>query len=210
MTTILVVDNRDSFIHTLVGYLHEMGAETRMVDADSVTEPDRLIAAYDAVLISPGPGAPEDAGSSVEVVHAAAASGVPLLGVCLGHQAVAVAFGATVAEAPELMHGMTSAVRHDGSLPFAGMPDEFTAGRYHSLAVDATSVPSELRVTARAAGGAIMAIAHRHLPILGVQFHPESVLTEGGHRMLGNWLESIGLAGAQQRGARLVPHRPGA
>lgn len=209
MTTVLVVDNHDSFIHTLVGYLHEIGAETRMVDADALTEPDRLVAAYDAVLISPGPGAPEDAGSSVAVVHAAAASGVPLLGVCLGHQAVAVAFGATVAEAPELMHGMTSTVRHDGSAMFAGMPDEFTAGRYHSLAVDVTSVPSELRVTAHAAGGTIMAIEHRHLQILGVQFHPESVLTEGGHRMLGNWLESIGLDGAQQRGARLVPHRPG-
>ena len=140
-------------------------------------------------------------------MRAAAASAVPLLGVCLGHQAIAVAFGATVGEAPELMHGMTSDVRHDGSFLFDGLPQTFTAGRYHSLAVAAATLPAELRVTARAAGGTVMAISHRDVPVVGVQFHPESVLTDGGYRMLGNWLASIGLDGARERGARLHPHR---
>lgn len=207
MTAVLVIDNHDSFIHTLVGYLHELGAETEMVESDAVAEPSRALAGFDGVLVSPGPGTPEGAGASIDVVRAAAASATPLLGVCLGHQAIAVAFGATVTEAPELMHGMTSDVRHDGSFLFEGVPTTFTAGRYHSLAVTAETVPGELRVTARAPGGTIMAIAHRDAPIVGVQFHPESVLTDGGYRMLGNWLASAGLAGAQQRGARLHPHR---
>ena len=207
MTAILVIDNHDSFIHTLVGYLHELGAATEMVESDAVSDPSHVMAGFDGVLVSPGPGTPEDAGASIDVVRAAAASAVPLLGVCLGHQAVAVAFGATVGEAPELMHGMTSNVRHDGSFLFEGVPTTFAAGRYHSLAVDAATVPAELRVTARAPGGTVMAIAHRDAPVVGVQFHPESVLTDGGYRMLGNWLASVGLNGAQERGARLHPHR---
>lgn len=206
MTRVLVVDNHDSFVHTLVGYLRELGATTEMVEADAADALTRM-GSIDAVLVSPGPGAPADAGASVEVVREAAATGVPLLGVCLGHQAIAVAFGAAVGEAPDLMHGMTSPVHHDGSDLFAGLPQPFAATRYHSLAVAAGTVPPELAVTARTDAGTIMALAHRRHPILGVQFHPESVLTEGGYRLLGNWLEGVGLEGAASRGAQLRPHR---
>lgn len=207
MTSILVVDNHDSFVHTLVGYLVELGAETTMVEADDVVDAAAVIVGYDGILVSPGPGSPERAGASIAVVRAAAARGVPLLGVCLGHQAIAVAFGATVGESPELMHGMTSAVHHDGGDLFAGLSHPFEAARYHSLAVDRTTLPAELRVTAETDAGTVMALAHRSLPIAGVQFHPESVLTVGGYRLLGNWLASVGLAGADERGARLTPHR---
>lgn len=206
MTRVLVVDNHDSFVHTLVGYLRELGATTEMVEADAADALTRM-GSIDAVLVSPGPGTPADAGASVEVVREAAATGVPLLGVCLGHQAIAVAFGAAVGEAPDLMHGMTSPVHHDGSDLFAGLPQPFAATRYHSLAVAAGTVPPELAVTARTDAGTIMALAHRRHPILGVQFHPESVLTEGGYRLLGNWLEGVGLEGAASRGAQLRPHR---
>lgn len=209
MTTVVVVDNHDSFVHTLIGYLHELGAETIVVEADAVTDAAAVLALGDAVLISPGPGRPEAAGASVEVVRAAAATGIPLLGVCLGHQAIAVAFGARVGEAPELMHGMTSRVRHDGDGIFAGMPDPFTAARYHSLAVERDSLPDTLVVTAETENATVMALAHRELPIVGVQFHPEAVLTEGGYRLLGTWLEGIGVAGAAERGAGLHPHRSG-
>ena len=207
MTAVLVVDNHDSFVHTLVGYLHELGADTRLVEADAVGDADIAISGARGVLISPGPGAPDDAGASVPLVRAAAASGVPVLGVCLGHQAIARAFGAQVREAPELMHGMTSPVVHDGSALFRGIPSPFVANRYHSLAVDAATVPADLVVTARTDAGMIMALAHRSRPIVGVQFHPESVLTEGGYRLLGNWLETLGVAGAAARGAVLTPHR---
>ena len=207
MTSILVVDNHDSFVHTLVGYLAELGADTTMVEADAVADVGVLVAGNDGILISPGPGAPERAGASIDVVRAAAASRTPLLGVCLGHQAIAVAFGAAVGESPELMHGMTSLVHHDGGMLFAGLPEPFPAARYHSLAVDRASLPAELRVTAQTDAGTVMALAHRSLPITGVQFHPESVLTEGGYRLLGNWLASLGLAGADERGALLHPHR---
>jgi para-aminobenzoate synthetase component 2 len=206
---ILVVDNHDSFVHTLVGYLHELGAQTRLVEADAI-QPDAvpaLVSAFSGVLVSPGPGAPADAGASIAVVRAAADTGIPLLGVCLGHQAIAEAFGARVAHAPELMHGMTSDVHHDGSALYAGLPDPFVATRYHSLAVVPESVPDELVVTSRTAGGVIMGLAHRRLPLQGVQFHPESVLTEGGYRLLGNWLEGVGVEGAVVRGAALTPHR---
>lgn len=206
MTRVLVVDNHDSFVHTLVGYLRELGATTEMVEADAADALTRM-GSIDAVLVSPGPGTPADAGASVEVVREAAATGVPLLGVCLGHQAIAVAFGAAVGEAPDLMHGMTSPVHHDGSDLFAGLPQPFAATRYHSLAVAAGTVPPELAVTARTDAGTVMALAHRRHPILGVQFHPESVLTEGGYRLLGNWLEGVGLEGAASRGAQLRPHR---
>lgn len=206
---VLVVDNHDSFVHTLIGYLGELGAEVETREADDIA-PDAVasaLAGAAGVVVSPGPGRPEDAGASVAVVHAAAAARTPMLGVCLGHQALAVAFGARVAEAPELMHGMTSDIRHTGEGIFTGLPSPFVAGRYHSLAVAPGSIPGELRVTARAEQGTIMGLAHRTLPLLGVQFHPESVLTAHGYRMLGTWLESTGVEGAATRGAQLSPHR---
>lgn len=204
---ILVVDNHDSFVHTLIGYLHELGVDTDLVEADVITDPARAIAGRPAVLVSPGPGTPAAAGASIEVVRAAAAAGIPLLGVCLGHQAIGEAFGATVDHAPELMHGMTSLVHHDDSPLYAGLPDPFTATRYHSLAIVPETLPAELVVTSRTAGGVIMGVAHRTAPLVGVQFHPESVLTEGGHRLLGNWLASVGFTDAAARGATLSPRR---
>lgn len=204
---ILVVDNHDSFVHTLVGYLHELGAETDLVEADAVPDAAAAVTGRRGVLVSPGPGAPAEAGASIEIVRAAAAHGTPLLGVCLGHQAIGEAFGATVAHAPELMHGMTSRVRHDGSALYDGVPDPFVATRYHSLAIRPSSMPDDLVVTSRTDSGVIMGIAHRTLPIEGVQFHPESVLTEGGHRLLGNWLTGIGYAEAAARGSMLSPRR---
>ncbi|WP_417555812.1 anthranilate synthase component II [Microbacterium sp.] len=201
---VLVVDNHDSFVHTLIGYLTELGAVVTMVEADALDadSEDGLLSlskqldACDAVMISPGPGTPAEAGASVAVVHAAAARRMPLLGVCLGHQAIGEAFGGTVGRAPELMHGMVSQVTHDGSALFAGIRSPFAAGRYHSLAIDETTLPSVLRVTARAEHGTIMGVEHESLPIVGVQFHPESVLTEEGHRLLGNWLARVARAGS--------------
>jgi para-aminobenzoate synthetase component 2 len=204
---VLVVDNHDSFVHTLVGYLHELGAETELVEADSIADAARTIRPYRGVLVSPGPGTPGAAGASIAVVRAAAGAGIPLLGVCLGHQAIGEAFGATVAEAPELMHGMTSRVRHDRSRLYDGLPNPFTATRYHSLAIVPETLPPELSITSRTDGGVIMGVAHRSAPIVGVQFHPESVLTEGGHRLLGNWLETVGFTDAGARGAALTPRR---
>ena len=155
---VLIVDNHDSFVHTLVGYLQELGADTELVEADAVADAEVAIAGYAGVLVSPGPGTPEDAGASVAVVHAAAAARIPLLGVCLGHQALAVAFGATVSEAPELRHGTTSPVRHDGAVPFTGLPSPFTATRYHSLAVMPDTLPAELEVTAHTDAGVVMGL----------------------------------------------------
>ncbi len=246
LTRILVVDNHDSFVHTLIGYLQELGAEVTMVEADALRVlPDGSLsldgslrpsgplsrdgslsrsgslslskgplpswgastgsatqdsgsptqdsgsatqAGFDGVMISPGPGTPADAGASVDMVRWAAAHGIPLLGVCLGHQAIGAAFGMPVVAAPELMHGMVSQVTHDGSMLFDGIPSPFAAGRYHSLALDEADLPPTLRVTARTDAGTVMAVAHESLPIVGVQFHPESILTEHGHRLLGNWL----------------------
>lgn len=207
MTRILVIDNYDSFVYTLNGYLHELGADTEVVRNDAFDGADaaRVLAGYDAVLVSPGPGTPADAGVSVDVVRAAFAGGTPLLGVCLGHQAIAEAFGATVTNADELMHGKTSQVTHDDSAFFDGVRQPFTATRYHSLAVVDGTVPDELVVTARTEGGVIMGLRHESAPIWGVQFHPESVLTEDGYRMLGNWLEAAGLAGAKERSLGLDP-----
>ena len=199
MTRVLVIDNYDSFVYTLNGYLRELGAETDVVRNDDFT-PDEAadrIAEYDAVLVSPGPGKPSDAGVSIAVVRAAYDAQKPLLGVCLGHQAIAEAFGATVTNADELMHGKTSVVTHDDSPLFDDVPQPFTATRYHSLAVVDGTVPEELEVTARTAGGVIMGVTHRDAPLYGVQFHPESVLTEGGYTLLGNWLEGAGLTGAR-------------
>ena len=203
---VLVVDNHDSFVHTLIGYLVELGADVEMVESDAADALSRVDAA-DGVVISPGPGAPEDAGASIQVVRRCAATATPLLGVCLGHQAIAVAFGGVVSHAADLMHGRTSPVHHDGTGVFAGLPSPFTATRYHSLAVERDRVPADLRVTAWTESGTVMGLAHRSLPLVGVQFHPESVLTEGGYLVLGTWLEGIGVMDAAARGARLSPHR---
>ncbi|HWL59610.1 MAG TPA: gamma-glutamyl-gamma-aminobutyrate hydrolase family protein [Microbacteriaceae bacterium] len=201
MTRVLVIDNYDSFVYTLNGYLLELGAETTVIRNDATDAAgvlDRL-PDYDGVLISPGPGTPTDAGVSIEVVRAAVESGQPLLGVCLGHQAIAEALGAVVTHAEELMHGKTSRIVHDDSAFYAGVPQPFTATRYHSLAVVDGTVPEELIVTARTDGGVIMGLRHVARPIYGVQFHPESVLTEGGYQMLGNWLAVAGLPEAAER-----------
>ncbi|MFV0373481.1 anthranilate synthase component II [Microbacterium sp.] len=209
VTRVLVVDNHDSFVHTLVGYLVELGAATELVEADEIESPQAraVVAGFGGVLVSPGPGTPYAAGASIDIVRAAHDVRVPLLGVCLGHQAIAAAFGARVVHAPELMHGMTSAVHHDGTGVFTGIPNPMTATRYHSLAVDEGSLPTDLVVTGRTASGTVMALAHTRAPIVGVQFHPESVLTEGGYGLLGTWLESLGCRGAAARGALLRPHR---
>jgi para-aminobenzoate synthetase component 2 len=192
-TRVLVIDNHDSFVHTLVGYLRELGAEVDIVASDTLdASPD--LSGFDAVMLSPGPGTPND--GCVAVVHEASRARIPLLGVCLGHQAIGLAFGTPVTQAPELMHGMTSSVTHDGEGLFAGIPNPFTVGRYHSLALAESALPAELKVTARAEGGTVMGIAHESLPIWGVQFHPESVLTESGYLLLANWLQLCGHMGA--------------
>lgn len=207
MTHILVVDNYDSFVYTLNGYLHQLGATTDVIRNDDVAPADiaTMITAYDGILVSPGPGTPADAGISIAIVHEAVAQNIPLLGVCLGHQAIAEAFGATVAHAEELMHGKTSQVSHDESTLFVGVPEKFTATRYHSLAVVDQSVPETLVVTARTEGGVIMGLNHHSAPVFGVQFHPESVLTEGGYTMIANWLEVTGLTGAAEAARSLSP-----
>ncbi|MBF4567302.1 gamma-glutamyl-gamma-aminobutyrate hydrolase family protein [Plantibacter sp. VKM Ac-2880] len=207
MTRILVIDNYDSFVYTLIGYVEQLGAETTMVRNDGIDVGDLedRIREVDGVLVSPGPGSPSDAGISIAAVLAAHTTGTPLLGVCLGHQAIAEAFGATVGTAEELMHGQTSSIEHDGSMLYDGVPHPFSATRYHSLAVVDGTVPNDLEVTSRTVGGVIMGLRHREAPIHGVQFHPESVLSEGGYRLLANWLETAGLQGARQRAAGLSP-----
>ncbi|WP_146359742.1 aminodeoxychorismate/anthranilate synthase component II [Arthrobacter yangruifuii] len=206
-TRILVVDNYDSFVYTLVGYLQELGAQTTVIRNDDLSVEDavELAARHDGVLVSPGPGTPEEAGVSVDLIRWCGSSATPMLGICLGHQALAEAYGGTVTHAPELMHGKTSLVEHGGEDVFAGLPSPLTATRYHSLAAVADSIPAELRVTARTASGIIMGLRHAAAPLSGVQFHPESVLTEGGYQMLGNWLESAGLVGAAAHAATLSP-----
>ncbi|MBD8139462.1 MULTISPECIES: anthranilate synthase component II [Frigoribacterium] len=207
MTRILVLDNYDSFVYTLNGYLQQLGAETDVVRNDAFDAADTAdrIAEYDAVLLSPGPGTPAAAGVSIDVVHAALAADKPLLGVCLGHQAIAEALGATVTHADELMHGKTSKVEHDDSAFYDGVPQPFTATRYHSLAVVDETVPETLEVTSRTTGGVIMGLQHRSAPVYGVQFHPESVLTQGGYQMIGNWLSVAGLPGAAVTARGLDP-----
>lgn len=207
MVKILVLDNYDSFVYTLNGYLQQLGAETEVLRNDVVAESQlpELLAKYDAVLLSPGPGTPAAAGLSIPTVKLSLNTGKPIFGVCLGHQAIAEAMGATVTNAEELMHGKTSLVYHDDSLIYKDVPEPFTATRYHSLAVVAETVPADLIVTSKTAGGVIMGLQHKSLPIYGVQFHPESVLTQGGYQMLGNWLESIGLTGAATKAKSLNP-----
>ena len=202
MTSVLVVDNYDSFVFNLVQYLGQLGAECTVRRNDEVGPAEA--GTFDGVLLSPGPGTPERAGACIDIVRACAGS-VPVLGVCLGHQAIAAAYGGIVEQAPELLHGKTSAVLHDGQGVLAGLPSPFTATRYHSLSVRPESVPDELEVTGRTEGGVVMALRHRDVPLEGVQFHPESVLTEGGHRLLANWLVTCGDPDAVGRSAGLAP-----
>ena len=190
MTRILVVDNYDSFVFNLVQYLGQLGAQTEVKRNDVVDLED--LDGYDGVLLSPGPGIPQDAGCSVAMVGACEERDLPLLGVCLGHQAIAVAHGATVSRAPELLHGKTSEVEHEHAGVLHPLPSPFTATRYHSLAVEEATLPPELQVTGRTAGGVVMALRHRDKPVEGVQFHPESVLSQGGHLLLAAWLGQCG------------------
>jgi len=200
---ILVVDNYDSFVFTIVGYLQQLGAQCEVARNDAVSPADS--AGFDGVLVSPGPGTPEEAGVSMAMISACAERHQPMLGVCLGHQALGVVFGATVNRAPELLHGKTSAVFHDGTGVLEGLPSPFIATRYHSLTIDPATVTDELVATAHTESGVIMAVRHRTLPLEGVQFHPESVLTQGGHRLLANWLQTCGLAEAVSRSEGLSP-----
>ena len=202
-TKILVVDNYDSFVFNLVQYLQQLGAECTVVRNDTVAAEQAL--KYDGVLISPGPGTPEKAGISVEMIKYCAQNSIPLFGVCLGHQAIGVAFGATVSRAPELLHGKTSLVYHQQEGVLADIPSPFTATRYHSLCVEKESVPETLRITGSTDSGLVMSIEHTTLPIQGVQFHPESVLTEHGHQMLANWLVMCGDKGAREKAVGLSP-----
>ena len=190
MTKILVVDNYDSFVFNLVQYLQQLGAEVVVKRNDEVNA--ESINGFDGVLLSPGPGTPEDAGACIEIVNAAIEKQKPLLGVCLGHQAIGAALGGKVSRAPELLHGKTSQVQHKNEGVFKDLKSPFRATRYHSLAIETPSVPEELLITATTETGVIMGVKHKSAPIEGVQFHPESVLTEGGHRLLANWLETCG------------------
>ena len=200
---ILVIDNYDSFVFNLVQYLGQLGAECEVRRNDEITVAE--VAGFGAagVLLSPGPGTPERAGIMMDVIKAYAGK-LPMFGVCLGHQAIGAAFGGTVTRAPELLHGKTSMVQHKGTGVLAGLPDPFTATRYHSLAVLPETLPEEIEVTGWTESGVVMAMRHRTLPIEGVQFHPESVLTEGGHTMLANWLAACGLPEALERAPELA------
>jgi para-aminobenzoate synthetase component 2 len=202
MARILVVDNYDSFVYNLVQYLQQLGADCTVLRNDELEPGD--VTSYDGVLLSPGPGTPEEAGVCVELIKTQAGR-VPIFGVCLGLQAIGVAFGGVVGRADELLHGKTSLVYHDGAGVLAGLPSPFTATRYHSLAIQQDTVPDVLEITGRTDAGIIMAARHRDLPVEGVQFHPESVLTEGGHRMLANWLTTCGDPNAIANSTGLAP-----
>jgi para-aminobenzoate synthetase component 2 len=202
-TKILVVDNYDSFVYNLVQYLAQLGAECTVVRNDEVEASEAKN--YDGVLISPGPGTPERAGISIAMIKYCAEKNIPLFGVCLGHQAIGVAFGATVSRAPELLHGKTSQVNHQGGGVLVDLPSPFTATRYHSLAVERDTVPPEIEITGSTDSGILMSMRHTKFPIEGVQFHPESVLTEHGHQMLANWLTQCGDKNAQSKAVGLSP-----
>ena len=206
MTRILCVDNYDSFVYTIVGYLRHLGAQVDVVRNDSITpELWQKLNEYDGVLISPGPGEPKAAGDMLDVVAACRKQRIPMLGVCLGHQGMGIVCGATVSHAPELFHGKTSLIHHDGTGLFRGLPNPLQVCRYHSLAITPDTVPDDVRVTAMTQDGIVMAIEHRELPLYGLQFHPESVLTECGHRMLGEWLKITGDEDAAERARDLAP-----
>ena len=203
MARILVIDNYDSFVFNLVQYLAQLGAECTVVRNDEVD--DSAAAQYDGVLISPGPGTPDKAGVSIAMIKYCAENSIPLFGVCLGHQAIGEAFGATVSRAPELLHGKTSQVIHSAKGVLHNLPTPFTATRYHSLAVERETVPDVLEITGATESGVVMSMRHKTLPIEGVQFHPESVLTEHGHQMLANWLVTCGDPDAPHRAIGLSP-----
>jgi para-aminobenzoate synthetase component 2 len=203
MARILVIDNYDSFVFNLVQYLQQLGAECTVVRNDEVEASEA--GKYDGVLISPGPGTPDKAGVSIAMINYCAENSIPLFGVCLGHQAIGEAFGATVSRAPELLHGKTSQVIHNGAGVLADLPSPFTATRYHSLAVERDTVPAVLEITGSTESGVVMSMRHVTLPIEGVQFHPESVLTEHGHQMLANWLVKCGDLDAPKRAVGLSP-----
>jgi len=205
MTRILVVDNYDSFVFNLVHYLQQLGAEVVVRRNDDISLVE--LSDFDGILISPGPGAPKDAGMCLEIIKSAEGHKVPILGVCLGHQAIAEAFGGTISQAPELIHGRTSSINHDGEGVFATIPQQFAATRYHSLAIKDSSELLNLRVSARTSDGTIMGVRHDFLPIEGVQFHPESILTEYGHLLLANWLAACGLPSAVGIAKGLAPAR---
>jgi para-aminobenzoate synthetase component 2 len=200
---ILVVDNYDSFVFNIVQYLAQLGAECTVVRNDQVEAAEA--ARYDGVLISPGPGTPDKAGVSIPMIQYCAEHSIPLFGVCLGHQAIGEAFGATVSRAPELLHGKTSIVHHNGKGVMKDLPTPFTATRYHSLAVEVDTVPDVLEITSKTDSGVIMSLRHKTLPIEGVQFHPESVLTEHGHKMLANFLVACGDSTALAKAEGLSP-----
>ncbi|HZN76507.1 MAG TPA: aminodeoxychorismate/anthranilate synthase component II [Micromonosporaceae bacterium] len=200
---ILVIDNYDSFVYNLVQYLGQLGVDCEVRRNDEITLADVGRCGADGVLLSPGPGTPERAGICMPLIQEYAGR-LPIFGVCLGHQAFGAVFGAIVTRAPELLHGKTSEVHHKGEGVLAGLPDPFTATRYHSLAVVESTLPDEVEVTGRTESGVVMAMRHRALPIEGVQFHPESVLTQGGHLMLANWLAMCGYPAALDRAPALV------
>lgn len=202
-TLILVIDNYDSFVFNLVQYLQQLGANCTVVRNDEITADQA--SKYDGVLISPGPGTPERAGVSIEMIEYCAKHSIPLFGVCLGHQAIGVAFGAKVSRAPELLHGKTSLVYHNQKGVLNDVPSPFTATRYHSLCIERDSVPDVLEITGSTESDLVMSIQHKTLPIQGVQFHPESVLTEHGHQMLANWLVMCGDTSAREKAVGLSP-----
>jgi anthranilate synthase/aminodeoxychorismate synthase-like glutamine amidotransferase len=188
VTRVLVIDNYDSFVYNLVQYLGELGAEPIVHRHDAITIGQMDEIAPDSVLISPGPGRPQDAGLSNEAIRHFGERGVPVFGVCLGLQCIGDLYGGNVVRAPHVMHGKTSEITHNGAGVFAGLPNPFTATRYHSLVVERSSVPDVLEITAESEDGLVMGLRHREFPIEGVQFHPESILTEGGHNLLRNFL----------------------
>ena len=202
MTRILVIDNYDSFVYNIVQYLAQLGAKVDVKRNDEVTVAEAR--EYDGVLLSPGPGTPTDAGVCIDIVKELGGQ-VPIFGVCLGHQAIAEAYGATVSRAPELLHGKTSQVFHHKQGVLADLPSPFTATRYHSLAVEPATIGDQLEVTGRTESGVVMSMRHKSLPIEGVQFHPESVLTEHGHKLLANWLTQCGDKNAQSKAVGLSP-----
>ena len=206
-TRVLVIDSYDSFVFNLVQYLGELGAEPIVHRNDALTVDDAVAIRPDGVLLSPGPGRPEDAGILCDVVPAFADRGIPVLGVCLGHQAIGQVYGAEVVGAATLMHGKTSEITHDGTGVFSGLPSPLTGTRYHSLTLAPDSIPTELAVTATAGDGTVMGIRHRQFAVEGVQFHPESILTGCGHELLANFLATcatvgrVALSGVEAGGA---------
>ena len=198
---ILVVDNHDSFVFNIVQYLDELGATTQVVKNEEIDPKD--CQNFDGVVISPGPGNPQNAGASIGVVKFCYQNEIPVLGICLGLQVIGAAYGAKISSAPELLHGRTSEILHDGTELFKDIPNNFIATRYHSLAIEPDSMPAELQITAKCSDGTIMGISHRSKKIVGVQFHPEAVLTQFGYELLANWLEICGDVGARNRAVGL-------